>query len=111
MTGDRLSVTAALAATAVTALIIACERAFPFALFSRRKAPAALRFIEKYIPPMVIAALLVCCLKGVSFQTAGGFLPELAALALTVALHLWRRNSMLSIFAGTILCIILRKIL
>ena len=39
--------------------------------------------------------------RGVSFASAGDFLPEAIAVAVTAALHLRRRNSLLSIVGGT----------
>ena len=48
-----LSLNAALATTVVAALVIFATRLFPFALFSKREPPPILRFVEKYIPPMI----------------------------------------------------------
>jgi branched-subunit amino acid transport protein AzlD len=45
--------------------------------------------------------LLLYCLKDVSLATAPHGLPEALALAAVVGLHLWRRNALLSIGAGT----------
>lgn len=106
-----ISLNAALIATAVSALIIFATRAFPFVVFSKREPPRILRFIEKYIPPMIMAILLVYCLKDVQFTAAASFVPSLAALAVTVVLHLWRHNPMVSIFGGTILYMVLIRIL
>jgi branched-subunit amino acid transport protein AzlD len=36
-------------------------------------------------------------------------LPELVGVAVTVAVHGWRRNAVLSILAGTAACMILSK--
>ncbi|AEE16042.1 branched-chain amino acid transporter permease [Treponema brennaborense] len=102
-----LTVSAALAATAVSALVIFGTRLFPFALFSRREPPALLKFIEKYIPPMIMAILLVYCFNGVPFTEAPYGLPHLAALAVTVGTYLWKSNSMLSIFGGTVVFMLL----
>ncbi|MDR1748046.1 MAG: AzlD domain-containing protein [Spirochaetaceae bacterium] len=93
------------------ALIIFATRAFPFVLFSRHKPPGILLFIEKYIPPMIMAVLVVYCLKSVSFTSAPYGVPELAALLFVTAVHLWRKNAMLSIFGGTILYMVLIRVL
>jgi Predicted branched-chain amino acid permeases (azaleucine resistance) len=108
---SQLTTTAVLAATFVSALVIAATRAFPFVLFSRRDPPRIIIFIEKYIPPMVMAILVVYCLKDVKFTSQPWGVPSLAALALTVILHLWKRNPMISIFGGTILYMILSRVL
>ncbi len=104
---SALSLEQVLIAVFICAVIIFAIRAFPFVLFSRRKPPAIIRFIEKYIPPMVMAVLLVYCFKDVNFFSAPFGLPELIALAVTVILHLWKSNSMFSIFGGTIIYMLL----
>ena len=95
---------------AISALIVLFFRAFPFLLFSKRKPPAILRFIEQYIPPMIIAILIVYCLKDVDYLHSPFGVPQLIALCSTVLLHLWKKNSMISIFGGTILFMVLDKL-
>jgi branched-subunit amino acid transport protein AzlD len=97
-------------------IAVFCTRAFPFALFSKRKPPAVLRFVEKYIPPMVMAILLVYCFRDAKFvfppfgQAAGNGIPRLAALAVVAALHIWKGNAMASILCGTALYMALIKL-
>lgn len=111
----KLSILAAVTATLCSMLVIFLERAFPFILFSRKKPPKVISFIEKYIPPMVMAALVVYCLKGISFASGSEnldkYLPYLAGSAVTVALHLWKSNALLSILGGTISYMLLLKFL
>lgn len=106
-----LTLEQALIAALISALVIFLTRAFPFLLFSKREPPAIIRFIEKYIPPMVMAVLLVYCFKDVNFSASPFGLPELIALSVTVFLHLWKSNSMLSIFGGTILYMVLIRLM
>ena len=51
--------------------------------------------------------LVIFCLKDVSVMTAPHGLPELIAAACVVLLQVWKRNSLLSILAGTALYMIL----
>ena len=55
----------------------------------------------------IIAMLIVYCLRGVSFSTPGGWVPQLLCVAVVVALHLWKHNNLLSIFGGTVLYMVL----
>lgn len=107
----RLSLTMALIATLASGLILFFLRAFPFLVFSRKEPPAFILFIEKYIPSLVIAALLVYCLKDVQVTASPFAIPSAAALACTVLLHLWKNNAMVSIFGGTILYMVLDYLL
>ena len=103
-----LSLSAALVATFLTAVVIFLLRAFPFLLFSKKDPPPLLRFIEKYIPSMIIAVLIVYCLKDVRVTVAPFGLPALIGIAATAGLHLWRNNAMISIFGGTVIYMVLR---
>lgn len=108
---ESISVSAAIIATVCSALIIFSERAFPFVLFSKKEPPKIIKFIEKYIPPMVMAALLIYCLKDINFQNKT-FIPiEFISLTVTIALHLWKHNSLISIFSGTAIYMLLQNLL
>jgi branched-subunit amino acid transport protein AzlD len=105
-----LSVTEAFCSTMMATAVILTLRAFPFILFSRKEPPAILCFIEKYIPILVMAILVVYCLKDVQLSTAPYGLPHFLALTATVILHLWKKNALISICGGTILFMILNHI-
>lgn len=103
-----MTFTQAAASIAVMALVTFLTRALPFLFFGRGgKPPRAVLYLGRYLPPAVIAMLIVYCLKGVSFDQAAHWAPALIASAATAALHLWKRNNMLSILGGTILYMIL----
>jgi branched-subunit amino acid transport protein AzlD len=104
----NLSLDSVLIAVVCMTVVIFATRAFPFVLFSRHDPPAVLKFVEKYIPPMVMAILIVYCLKSVSFTAAPYGLPEVAALAVTVIAHLWKGNAMISIFGGTLIYMLIK---
>ena len=106
-----ISLSAALIATFAIAVILFLLRAFPFLVFSKKDPPPFVRFIERYIPSMIIAILIVYCLKDVQLTAAPFGLPAIIGLCCTVALHLWRNNSMISIFGGTIIYMVLNSVL
>ncbi|WP_318659097.1 AzlD domain-containing protein [uncultured Treponema sp.] len=107
----KLSLLMALIGTLISALILFSLRAFPFVLFSKRKPPKIISFIEKYIPPMVMAVLVIYCFKDVNFMGSPFGIPEVAALAFTVVVYLIKSNPMISIFGGTILFMILSRVM
>ena len=92
----------AVLAIAVIALVTAALRFAPFVLLTGKKAPRWLSYFGEVLPYAVMAMLVVYCLRGVSFQSAAGFLPELIAGVLVVGSYVWKRNTLLSILAGTI---------
>jgi branched-subunit amino acid transport protein AzlD len=98
------------ATLAMAAVTLLC-RAAPFLFFSRREPPAVLGYLATYIPPVIMTLLVLNSLKGISFGEPGRFVPELAAAAATAGFHLWRRNVLLSIGAGTALYMLLIRVM
>lgn len=82
-------------------------RLFPFLFFTRKDPPEIIRYIGKYIPPMVMVILVVYSLSGVSWAAPPYGLPEVMAIALVALLHWKFRNPLVSIFGGTILYMVL----
>ena len=97
-----LSTSQSLAIIAVCALCTILERALPFLIFRGREVPEIIRYLGGVLPMAIMATLVIYCLKEISFTSVAGFLPQLIGCAVTAALHFWRRNSMLSIFGGTV---------
>ena len=88
----------------VIAVITFALRAAPFILFSRTgTTPKVITYLGNVLPPAVMGMLIVYCLRNVSVLDAPFGLPELIAVVTVAVLHLWRRNSMLSILGGTVL--------
>lgn len=78
-------------------------RFLPFLLFpSGKKTPAFVTYLGKVLPFAMIGLLVVYCLKDVSVFSGSHGLPELIAIAVVVVLHVWRRNTLLSVASGTI---------
>ena len=87
----------------VIALVRALLRFLPFLVFNgRRPIPEVIRYLGSVLPYSVIAMLVVYCLKGVSFGTNSGWLAPAISVAAVVLLHIWKRNTLLSIVGGTI---------
>ena len=83
-------------------------RALPFLLFGRGgEPPKVVLYLGRFLPPAVIAMLIVYCYRGTSFTEPGGWLPGLIAGLAVVMLHVWKKNDMLSIVGGTILYMVL----
>ena len=87
---------------AVASIVTMLIRAFTFAVFGGdKKRPAVIDYLADVLPYAIMGMLVVYCLKNVSLVTAPHGLSELIACVLVVLLHLWKRNTLLSIIAGT----------
>ena len=96
------------ALVAVMAAATFLTRALPFLLFGRGgEPPKVVLYLGRFLPPAVIAMLIVYCYRGMSFTELSGWLPGLIAGLAVVVLHVWKKNDMLSIVGGTILYMVL----
>ena len=99
------------ALVAVMAVVTFLTRALPFLLFGRGgEPPKMVLYLGKFLPPAVIAMLIVYCYRGTTFAGPGGWAPGLIAGLAVVGLHIWRKNNMLSIVGGTILYMVLVQV-
>lgn len=76
-------------------------RFLPFILFSKNT-PKAILYLGQVLPYSIMAMLVVYCLKNISFTGRTHAIPEIVSVALVVALHKWKHNTLLSILGGTI---------
>ena len=96
-----VSATQTIIIIAVCALCTYLERLLPFILFCKGEPPAFIRYLGKVLPTAIMATLVIYCLRGATFATLGGFLPQTIGVAVTALLHLWKRNTLLSVLGGT----------
>ena len=93
----------ALITIALCAVATMLTRFLPFLLFPAGKpTPKFVRYLGYALPPAVFSMLVVYCLKNVQLTGGSHGLPELIAIAVVSALHLWRKQTLLSIAGGTI---------
>ena len=96
------------ALVAVMAIVTFLTRALPFLLFGRGgEPPQVVLYLGRFLPPAVIAMLIVYCYRGLSLAQVGGWAPGLIAGTAVVLLHIWWKNNMVSIVGGTILYMVL----
>ena len=87
---------------AAVSLGTALTRFLPFLVFpSGKPTPKYIQYLGKFLPGAVFGLLVVYCLKNVSLLSGSHGVPEAIGIAVTVALHLWKRQMLLSIAGGT----------
>lgn len=83
-------------------------RALPFILFPEKKLiPKYIRYIADVLPFTIIGMLVIYSLKDLSFANNPHGIPEIISITVTIALHLWKKNTLLSIGGGSLLYMIL----
>ncbi len=95
----------------VVALTTFATRVVPFLIFPKgKKIPKVVEYLGKVLTPAVIGMLVVYCLKDTAVLTAPHGIPEALAVLTVAVLHIWKRNNLLSIGAGTVLYMILIQV-
>ena len=83
-------------------------RFLPFVVFSSKKpVPKYIQYLGKALPLAVFGMLVVYCLKNVSLLSGSRGIPEIIAIAVTAGLHLWKKQMLLSVAAGTFVYMLL----
>ena len=83
-------------------------RFLPFMLFpADRPTPKYIQYLGKALPPASLGLLVVYSLKDVNILTGSHGIPELIAVITVLAVHLWKRQMLLSIAAGTVVYMVL----
>lgn len=98
-----MTVTQQIITVAVVVFATMLTRYIPFVVFPAGKpTPKYISYLGTVLPSAVFGLLVVYCLKDVSILAGSHGLPELIAIAVVVALHLWKRQMLLSIAGGTV---------
>lgn len=78
-------------------------RFLPFLIFPEGKEPPKfITYLGTVLPYAVIGLLVIYCVKDALWTSFHG-LPELIAILFIIFLHKWKKNTLLSIGAGTVL--------
>ena len=92
----------------VASLVTIGLRFLPFLIFSgKQKTPAYISYLGTVLPFSIMGMLVIYCLRNISFSAFPFGIPELLGCAVVAALHLWKRNTLLSIAGGTVFYMLL----
>lgn len=95
------------AMVAVSAAITWGLRALPFAVLAPMRRSVIVRYLSLHMPVGVMVILALYTLRGVPEANPGHVGATSVALGVTVALHAWRRNALISIVGGTLVNVLL----
>ncbi|MEI3463881.1 MAG: branched-chain amino acid transporter permease [Bifidobacterium angulatum] len=86
-------------------------RFLPFIVFPESKRPPrVVEYLGKVLPYAMGGLLVVYSLKNVTPFSGTHGIPEAVAIAVIVALHVWKRNMLLSIAGGTAVYMLLVQV-
>lgn len=103
-----MTITEQIITIAVIAAATMLTRFLPFFVFPAGKpTPRYVKYLGKVLPAAIFGLLVVYCLRNVNSPGGSHGLPELISIAIVVALHLWKRQMLLSIAGGTVCYMVL----
>lgn len=96
---------------AVMALVTAAIRFAPFLLFDHgQEPPKWICTLGELLPPACMSVLVIYCVRNVDLLGGNHGIPDFLCIAVAMGLHAWKRNTLLSICASTILYMILVQV-
>ena len=100
-----------LAVVAIMAAVTLLTRVLPFLLFDRGgEPPRWIAYLGNVLPPAMMALLVVYCLRNMDLLSGTHGLPELIGVATAALLHLWKGNTLVSIFGATAVYMVLVQV-
>lgn len=94
----------------VTAGVTILLRFLPFLVF-KNKTPKAILYLGKVLPCAIMAMLVVFCLKNVNVLSFPFGIPEFISILAVILLHKWRHNTLISIPVGTVIYMVLIRLI
>jgi len=100
----------------ITFTVIVFATAFmrfvPFILFPDNKpTPKFIHYLGYFLPAAVFGLLMIYALKSVNVLEGTHGIPELIGIIVTATVHLWKKQMLLSISAGTICYMLLIQLI
>ena len=94
---------------AVCAAATMLTRFLPFLVFGSRggRVPEAVEYLGHVLPAAIFGMLILYCLKSVTPFAGSHGIPEAIAVAVTIALHRWKHQTLVSITGGTVCYVLL----
>ena len=94
---------------AVCAAATMLTRFLPFLVFGSRggKVPEVVEYLGHVLPAAIFGMLILYCLKSITPFAGSHGIPEAIAIAVTIALHRWKHQTLVSITGGTVCYVLL----
>lgn len=95
----------------IAAVVTIIIRFLPFVIFHGRQTPAIITYLGQVLPASIMGMLVVYCLRKTEIITGKHGIPELISCAAVILLHKWKRNTLLSIIVGTVVYMLLIRLM
>ncbi len=90
-------------------LVTIVLRFLPFVVF-KNNTPKWLSYLGKVLPPAIIGMLVIYCIKDITPAVYPFGFPEILSVICVAGIQIWKRNSIFSIIGGTVLYMLLSRV-
>jgi branched-subunit amino acid transport protein AzlD len=95
------------AAIGIVAIMTWITRALPYLLFTKKSPPQIITYLGTVLPASIMIILVIYCIRNTQFTAFPYGAAEIVSVVLVVVLQFWRKNTLVSIFAGTLCYMVL----
>ena len=85
----------------VVSIVTLLIRVTPFLLFNNKESKI-INYLGEVLPYAIMPLLVVYCLKSVDLFSSNHGLPEIISVLIVIIVHLYKRNTLVSILVGTV---------
>ncbi|HIU77839.1 MAG TPA: AzlD domain-containing protein [Candidatus Avilachnospira avicola] len=86
-------------------------RLIPFVFLRGDKVPPMVVYLGRFLPPAIMMILIIYCLRSISFYETPYGIPELLSIGACLLMLRIRRDTVLSIAAGTLIYMMLIRLM
>ena len=91
----------------IIALMTWITRGLPYILFARKNPPQTVVYLGSVLPSAIMVILVAYCLRNTAWTVAPYGAAELLSVLAVAGMQIWRKNTLLSIFTGTLCYMVL----
>ena len=107
-----MSINEFLITVVVLGISVQVTRALPFIVFRDASSlPKMIEYLGKVLPAAMMGLLVIYCFKDYDFTSFTGIMPAVLSGIVVVLLHIYKRNTVLSIAIGTTVYMILIRVI
>ena len=97
---------------AVVVLGTVITRSISFLIFpANRETPPFITYLGKVLPSAVMGMLVIYCYKSINFASEFHGIPEILTGLVVAGLQFWKKNMFISICVGTVLYMVLIRVM
>lgn len=87
-------------------------RSISFIVFpANRETPPFIAYLGKVLPAAVMGMLVIYCYKSIDFASGAHGIPEILSGLVVAGLQFWKKNMLISICVGTVLYMVLIRVI